>query len=89
MKKAQLNDDPKNPGYKTWMVEKVVQICPWVPVQFLPGKLAGQIEQIQKPCSTSCPMLEISDTFILVSCGGDLVEISIDKTIPPFTILKS
>lgn len=74
--------DQKQNTPKSFSVNGVNQICPFSPVQFLPGKLAGQVVQVTKPCDTSCPHLEMQTKLIYLSCGGDIRQFIIENENP-------
>lgn len=48
--------------------------CPFQPVQFLPGKIAGQIVEHHKPCGNWCPFFEFTQkenkNLLKITCTG-------------------
>jgi len=71
MKITIFKNNPKNLLEKSFSVNEVNQICPFSPPMMIPGRLAGEVQIITKPCSNTCPHMSIDkNDHIQITCSG-------------------
>lgn len=67
--------------------------CPFQPVQFLPGKLAGQIAEHHKPCGNWCPHFQFIENgakkLVEFTCTGKTLNWGIKEVITQKTDLQN
>jgi hypothetical protein len=54
-------------------------ICPYQQPLALPGQLAGQIQIMRLPCSSLCPMFNLTPGKITLKCTNTVIETGLNS----------